>query len=220
VTTWVITPAETTQVYSPVGLHLLDELTNEAPIGNVNAFLDLLGANNVWQQTSVQPSVGPSGILTYPGLEFHGNATGLPARQYRIRMTADYYVPFYLAKDDGIAFTAYPYDQTNPPQTIASVAQDTPLLPAPNYPFASHIPVLRGVVVDATNKPVPNAYVTQGNTERALTDVRGTFALPLRWVQSNVQTPIDAVDQRTNRIGTIQIQLPGALARSQTIPIS
>jgi hypothetical protein len=100
------------------------------------------------------------------------------------------------------------------------LAIDTPLLPAPNYPFASHIPVLRGVVVDAAGNPVPNAYVTQGSNERALTDARGTFALPLRWVQANTAVPIDATDQRTGRSGSISIQIPGALNSSQKIPIN
>jgi hypothetical protein len=84
----------------------------------------------------------------------------------------------------------------------------------------SHIPVLRGEVVDPAGNPVPNAYVTQGNKERALTDARGTFALPLRWVQANTPTTIDATDQRTGRVGSISIQLPAALNSSQKISIS
>jgi hypothetical protein len=94
------------------------------------------------------------------------------------------------------------------------------LIPAPNYPFASHIPVLRGVVVDASGNPVANAYVTQSTTERAITDSRGTFALPLRWVPANTATEIDATDQRTGRTGSTSIQIPAALNSSQKISIS
>jgi hypothetical protein len=219
-TTWVTVPVEMTRLYSPVGLRLLDELTNEPPLGAVQAILDILDANGNWRQTDVQAAVTPSGVVSYPGLERHAIVTGLPSQKYRVRLSADLYIPYYLTNADGIQFSAYPYNDDNPPAVIAKLAMDTPLLPAPNYPFASHIPVLRGAVVDTTGKPVPNAYVTQSNNERALTDQRGTFALPLRWLPANTPSPVDATDQRSGRTGTISIQLPSALNQSQKISIS
>ena len=81
---------------------------------------------------------------------------------------ADFYVPLYRANSNGIPFTASPYNDTNPPAVIVGMATDTLLLPAPNYPFDAHIPVLRGLVTDAANKSVPDVYVTQGNLERVL----------------------------------------------------
>jgi len=218
-TTWVTTPVEGIVLYSPVGLRLLDELTNEVPLGSVQATLDILDAHGNWQPTNIADVRTPSDVVTYPGLERHADITGLPARQYRVRLSADFYIPYYQVSQDGISFTADPYSDTQPPANVVEIATDTPLLPAPNYPFASYIPVLRGVVVDANAKPVPNAYVTQGVTERVLTDSRGTFALPLRWVQPNTAVVIDATDQRTGRTGSIQIQLPGSLGTNQTISI-
>jgi hypothetical protein len=219
-TAWATAPADVTLMISPVGLRLLDELTNQPPLGAVQAALDILDAGGNWQQTDTQPVFTPSAVISYPGLERHTVVTGLPTRTYRVRLSADLYIPYYLINSDGIQFQAYPYNDDNPPAVVATLPIDTPLLPAPNYPYVSHIPVLRGEVVDPAGHPVPNAYVTQGNKERALTDARGTFALPLRWVQANTPTTIDATDQRTGRVGSISIQLPAALNSSQKISIS
>jgi hypothetical protein len=97
------------------------------------------------------------------------------------------------------------------------------LLPSPNYPFDPILPVLRGVVVDqATLAPVPNAQVMVNNVDQVLTDEDGLFALPIRFTNYNpaLPVPVDALDQRNNRTGSINVTVPGDLARSQTIPIS
>jgi len=219
-TTWVTTPAEGNRLYSGVSLRLLDELTNQAPLGCVKALLDIQASDGTWRTTDIQDTRSPSSVVSYPWLERHAVVTGLQPQQYRVRLTADYYIPYYQLNSDGIAFKAYPYNDANPPTQFALIPSDTPLLPATNYPFANYIPVLRGVVVDSTRKLVANAYVTQGNTERALTDPSGNFALPLRWVQSGTTIPIDAADQRTGRSGSIDISFPTAISRSQTISIS
>jgi hypothetical protein len=220
VTSWQTPVAETTQLHSPIGLRLLDELRNEGPIGTTEASLDIQESGGTWRETDIKALTTASGIVTYPGLEFHADVTGKPPRQYRVRLSAEFYVPVYLRNADGIVFTAHPYNHTHPPQVVVGLPADTFLTPAPNYPFAGHVPVLRGVVLDAHGEAVPYAVVTQAAKERVLTDARGTFALPLRWVQAGVLTAIDAVDERTNRVGTIQIKLPDALGKSQTIPIS
>jgi hypothetical protein len=211
---------DVTRLYSPIGLRLIDELTNQGPIGSVTAFLDKLGASGTWLQTDVQGVVTPSATVSYPSLERRVSVAGVPAQTYRVRLTADYYIPYYLTNADGIQFQAYPYNDDNPPAVITKMPVDTLLLPGASYPFATHIPVLRGEVVDAAGNPVPNAYVSQSNTERTLTDARGTFALPLRWVQANTPVPIDATDQRTGRSGSISVQIPAALSSNQRILIS
>jgi hypothetical protein len=220
VTQWATSAADVTRLYSPIGLHLIDELTNESPIGSVESILDKLAANGAWLQTDVQAVLTPSAIVCYPGLERRVSVAGVPAQTYRVRLAAEYYIPYYLTNADGIQFHAYPYNDDNPPSVIAKLPVDTLLLPGPSYPFAAHVPVLRGEVVDAAGNPIPNAYVTQSNTERTLTDSRGTFALPLRWVQANTPVPIDATDQRTGRSGSISIQIPAALTSNQRISIS
>jgi hypothetical protein len=220
VTTWITTPAEFKVIYSPVGLRLLDELTNQAPLGSVQAILDIQDSAGAWRTTDIKDNRTPDDVVTYCNLERHAVVTGLPSRQYRVRLIADYYLPYYRINAEGIAFTAYPYNDNHPPAQIVRVPIDTPLLPAPNYPFASYIPVLRGTVVDAAGKLVQDASVTQGNNERALTDAQGRFALPLRWVQPNVAVPIDATDQRTGHTGSINVQIPAALGKNQTISIT
>jgi hypothetical protein len=218
VTTWITTPLETTLLYSPIGLRLLDELTNEPPVGKVQAFLDLLDIKGNWQQTTLQPVVTLSSVLSYPGLGRQTNAAGKPPQKCQVRLTAEFYLPYYLKSADSIPFNAYPYNDSTQPAVISALATDTQLLPAPNYPFPSHIPVLRGLVVDSTGAPVANTYVTQSNNERTLTDARGAFALPLRWSKANTPIAIDATD-RSGRTGSISIQLPAALNSSQKISI-
>ena len=218
-TTWVTTPVETKRTYSPVALRLLDELTNQPPLGSVQAVLDIQDASGAWVATEIGDTRTPSAIVSYPGLERHAQVTGLPPRNYRVRLSADFYIPYYRVNFDGIVFTAYPYNDNNPPAQFAKIPADTPLLPATNYPFASHIPVLRGKVVDPNNKPVRDAFVTQANNERALTDASGRFALPLRWVTPDTNVPIDASD-RSGRNGLINVQIPAALGAEQIIPVS
>jgi hypothetical protein len=212
-------PDAVTHLYSPIGLRLVDDLTGAAPIGSVQATLDIRNADGSWQQTDIQDVRTLSGIVTYPGLERHANIAGLQIRQYRIRLTAAVYLPLYRVLSAGIQFRADPYNETNPPAHITGMTIGTFLLPAPNYPFPTNVPVVRGLVVDAANKPVPDVLVEQSNKERALTDARGSFALPLRWAQPGVPIAIDATDQRTGRHGSLDVQLPGALRQSQTIAI-
>jgi hypothetical protein len=94
------------------------------------------------------------------------------------------------------------------------------LTPAVNYPFPTHIRVLRGVVIDTFGAPVADAEVSQGITEKTLSDEKGMYGLPLRWATNGVLIPIDATDHRTGRMGTIQITLPQALGSNQTIIVT
>jgi hypothetical protein len=217
---WVQTIEETTPLFSPIGLRLIDDLTGNAPLGRMEVFLDFQDAQGAWKLTGINAVISASGVVTYPGLEHHANATGLPARQYRVRLKPDFYVPLYQRNQDGIPCIAFPYDNSHPPQTIKKLPDDTILTPAPGYPFQGHIPVARGIVVDLANKAVPNAVVTQGVKEKVLTDGRGVFALPLRWAVPGTQIPIDAANERTGRTGTTPIQFPADLSRSIRIQIN
>jgi hypothetical protein len=219
-TTWVQTATESMKLYSPIGLRLVDDFTGAGPRGRVDVFLDARDASGNWNATGVAAVKTLSGILSYPGLERHALVTGLPSRHYRVRLVAELYIPLYQRNSDGIEFDAFPYNDEHPPSSVNVGTQDAVLTPAPNYRIEDHVPLLRGVVVDAANNPVKNALVTQGSKERVLTDLRGAFALPLRWVAANTPVPVDAVDERTGRTGTITIQLPGSLSKNQKIQIS
>ena len=212
-------PGEGWLLYSPIGVRLLDDITGNIPFGSVRALLDRRTTAGSWLETKVKAVMTPSGYLSYPGLERHPDVSG-PGRRYRIRIETDFYGLLYRAIWDGIEFDAFPYNDSNPPSTLPPpLPQDVMLTPASNYPFQPHIPVLRGRVVDAQNEPVADSIVYQGLQERVVTDTRGVFALPLRWVQPNVQVFIDATHPRTGRVGSIQIIIPNDLGRSHHIQI-
>ncbi|MEX3788824.1 carboxypeptidase-like regulatory domain-containing protein [Paraburkholderia sp. BR14374] len=217
--------ADVNPTYGQYGVRPVDTLTGSAPIGRIAAYLDSFDPNNLWRPTGIPAIVTPGGIIAYPGLERHAVAAGLPKRIYRVRLIPEFYVPRYCLDAEGIKFTVFPYDADRPPATISRIAEDALMLPAPNYPFQTHIPVLWGVVTDPSGAPVPNVSVAHRNNppardEQAITDARGTFAIALRWVSPNTVISIAAVDGRTRRSGAIQIKFPVDLGTSQTIPIS
>ena len=210
---------ERLELYSPIGLNPIDDVTGAAPIGWVRAELDLkVGAN--WSKTSIKDARSASGIIIYPALGRQVEVQGQLPRRYRVRITAQFYIAWYRQNLDGIEFDAFPYNDAIPPQVIVSQANALPLSPAVNYPFPGHIAVLRGVVADTAGNRIKDVEVKRGAVERVLTDERGTFALPLRWTANNVSVSIDATDHRTNRTGTINVTLPQDLRKSQTIVIN
>ncbi len=217
--TWIQTIEESTQLFSPIGLRLIDDLTGNSPIGRIQAILELQDAGGEWKDTKIAPVITASGTVTYPGLERHADATGKLPKQFRVRLKPQFYLPLYQRDRDGLLCTAFPYDNSHHPQNIKQLPDDVILTPATNYPFEGQIPVARGMVVDAANASVPNAVVTQGAKERVLTDQRGCFALPLRWVKPNPALPIDAANERNGQQGTTNIQFPQDLSRNIKIQI-
>ena len=211
---------ETAMLFSAIGLRLVDEFTGKSPLGRVRAFLDQRDSAGAWRLTRLAPVRTPGGVLTYPGLERRREVAGQPARRYRVRLDADFYRPFYRSQFDGVEFDAFPFNDTNPPQTFAAMPQDELLLPSSAYPFPSHVRVLRGAVVDAGGLPVADVVVSQAGVERTLTDGRGAFALPLRWAAAGVPIPVDAIDQRTGRTGVKSVTLPQDLGTNQEITIT
>jgi hypothetical protein len=221
---WRTQPDERARLHSPIGLRLIDEITGRAPVGWVRTLLDASDGAGGWRDTDLQAVISPAGVVTYPALERRAEVLGQPARKYRVRIEAQFYVPLFRATQDAVEFDAFPYNHVTPPQNLSQIAatqpQDVVLTPAPHYRFPSHIRLLRGEVVDGAGVPVPDVLVTEGTRERVLTDSRGTFALPLRWVASGATPVIDATDQRNGRTGTITINFPQDLRTSQTITIA
>jgi hypothetical protein len=241
-TRWTVLPGERVELYSPIGLRVIDDFTGGSPIGWVRAQLELRDDSGAWRATSVAATRTLSGILIYPGLERRAEVLGKLPRRYRVKLEAEFYRPIYRMipagpvlgpphyreTADGIEFDAFPYNDAypptdytvNPPVEITLQARDVMLAPAVNYPFPTHLRVLRGNVVDATNRPVVDAEVRRSNTERGLSGEQGAYALPLRWPPNGVSIAIDAIDHRTGQMGTINITLPQALGSSQTITVS
>ncbi len=221
---WKPLPGERWLLYSPIGLRLLDDITGNTPFGSVKAVLDRQDPAGNWQETDIRAVMTPSGNLTYPGLERHFEVNG-PARRYRCRIEAEFYEPLYRLLLDGIEFDAFPYNDTNPPANFPPPPNlplpfDVVLTPASNYPFQPHIHVLRGRAVDVNGDAVADAVVSQGIQEQVLTNQRGVFALPLRWVPLNVAVPIDATHPRTGGTGGILVTIPQDLGQNHDIQIT
>lgn len=223
---WKIHPDERLQLYSPIGLRLIDEFTGRAPIGRITTELDIKDGTG-WRSTSITAGRSMSGVVIFPRLGRRADAVGALPEIYRIRISAEFYRPFYSLNADGIEFTAYPYNDTNPPTdytvnppvVIKPQVQDEKLLPAVNYPFPTHVRVLRGKVVDAAGLPVVNAEVRKSTTERTVSGEKGAYALPLRWTANGILVPIDAIDHRNGNTGTINVMLPDDLGKNKTITI-
>jgi stalled ribosome alternative rescue factor ArfA len=225
-TNWHIHENERLELYSPIGFRLIDEFTGRPPIGSIVIDLDVKeGAN--WRTTDIKASRSMSGIVIFPRLGRRADPIGVLPETYRVRISAEYYRPFYCLTSDGIEFKVYPYNDTNPPTdytvnppvVIKPQVQDEKLIPGVNYPFPTHVRVLRGQVKDAAGQPVIHAEVIRNNAERAVSGEKGAYALPLRWTVNGVPVPIDATNHRTGQTGTINITLPGALGSSQDISI-
>ena len=211
---------ERTELFSPIGLLPVDDITGRPPVGALRAFLDARQANGSWRQTDLRPVVTQGGAFTYPGLGRRRAPLGQPPIRYRVRFEADHYIAGYRRDQDGIEFDAFPYDDANPPTNVPRMPDAMILMPGPTYPFASHLLVLRGVVVDAAGAPVQDAEVSISTTRRTLSDARGSFALAAPRPTAPVAIPVDATDWRTGRVGNESVQFPQGSDTSIRIAIS
>lgn len=218
--TWRTLPDERSQLFSPVGLLPRDDMTGRTPVGTLQVVLDAQDPGGIWRRTDVRAVLTQSGVITYPGLGRQREPVGLPARRYRVRVTAKYYIPRYRRDQDGVEFDAHPYDDHNPPASAPDAPSLLVLMPGPTYPFPGHLLVLRGVVVDASGVPVPDAEVSIGTTRRTLSDARGAFALATERPLAPTSIPLDAADLRNARVGSLAVQFPLGLVRNLQIAIS
>jgi hypothetical protein len=214
---WRVLGSEHSALYSPIGLRLVDDFTGRSPLGRLSARLDRQVSPGVWAATTLEAILTPSNTFTWPGLGRASDPLSAPTRHYRARIAAEQYRAGYLQNADGVEFDAPPWNDTNRPNPMTGGPLDLYLFPAPIYAFPTWVRVLRGFVQDATGAPVVNVLVRQAAVERALTDERGTFALPLRWATTG-QT-VDAIDVRTGRSGSHVLNLPADLQSSLTITV-
>ena len=231
-----VTSAESSVLYSPAWLIPVDILTGIAPIVTPRAALDLL-AGGQWAPTGREPVVGPSGVISYPGLGRVRDPLTAQTRHYRARFDADpydpirpdIYLPLYRSQLDGLEFDASPYDDVNPPMSEATPTI-VELSPTIAYTFPWDVPVLRGATVAADATPVADVLVEaslaipqapQPRIERTITDRRGAFVLPLRWARTDIDTVVTATDQRSAvpRQGSISVRYPTGLPGNHLIEI-
>jgi len=218
---WRPLPDEQRFLYSQVALRLLDDLTESAPTLPAAAELEVEQDTGLWRTVDRTPAVGPSGILTYPGLSRTASFPQESFRRYRVKVSSVFYRPAYLREKDGVIFDrVHPYDDRNPPAEIRARPKDVWMLPSPAYPLPGHIRVIRGVVVDGDQVPVANAEVNWQEREFSLSDELGAFALPLRWPALKASVTIDAMDHRTGRTGEITVELPADLSHGHLITVN
>ncbi|HEV7408820.1 MAG TPA: carboxypeptidase-like regulatory domain-containing protein [Bradyrhizobium sp.] len=217
---WPMSSAERSLTFSPVGLRLIDDVTAQAPLGKTDCVLFVEDVPGQWRKTELRPVRSAGGFFIFPGLGRSREVAGQPPRHYRAMITAEFYRPFYATLDGGVEFDVFPYNDdqppAQPPQLLSLV-----LVPAPNYPFPSHLRVLRGHVFDAAGDPVSNAEVSHNVNERVLTDKNGAYALPFRAnTPNNIQFDILAEDHVNSEHGEIAVTLPADLGIQHDISIS
>lgn len=231
-----VTDLERSLLYSPVWLIPVDILTAATPSSMPRVALDLF-ADGRWIPVGRQPIVGPSGVISFPGLgRVREPLTATPQR-YRARFDADPYdpvrpdlsLPLYRSQLDGLEFLASPYDDENPPASEATPTV-VELSPTIAYTFPHDVPVLYGQVVATDETTVPDVLVEaslpvpplpQPLTERTITDRRGAFVLPLRWARADANTVVTATDLRSAvaRRGDIRVRYPAGLPGNHVIEI-
>ena len=147
-------------------------------MGRLLAHLDELVGGS-WVETSIRATITASSVLAFPGLGRQALVANQPPKQYRVRLDAELYRPFYRATSAGIIMSVPPYNDTEPQTLPVPTFGQMLLLPAFHYQYPSHIPVVRGEVVDTNAVPVADALVVDTLFgERTLTDERGAFSLP------------------------------------------
>jgi hypothetical protein len=218
--TFTAIPSERTVMYSQIGLRLVDEFTGGPSLHRVDARLSFQDSAGNWQPLDKQPTPSLSGNLLYPGLGRSASVATAPMVRHRVELSSHFYRPEYLRTIDALEFDIHPYDDSQPPVVLPNQAQAVLLLPSANYPHAAFVRTVRGRTLDVNGDPIANVEVTQGAAERVLSDERGVFALPLRWVALSGNVVIDAIDHRTGRNDQIMLTLPQDLLQGQTFTLT
>lgn len=216
---WRTLSDERTNLFSPIGLLPIDDLSGRAPLGRLQVFLDAKDGGG-WRPTDVRAVITQGGVIAFPALGRMRDAPSHPVRRYRVRVEAEHYLPIYRRDQEGIEFDAFPYDDGNPPRTAPGMPVPFVLVPGPTYPFPGHLMVLRGRVVDSAGGPVRDAEVAIATSRRTLSDARGVFALSAPRPVLPATIELDATDARTERVGGLQVHFPQDLGHHLQIVIS
>lgn len=205
-----------------VAVELIDDYTGHGPIARVETILEA-SVGGQWTTVAHRRTETASGVVAFPGLGLTTRPTEKPTRLYRVLVSSDSYRPLYGATypvgQHGHEFTVRPWDHRNPPATLLGQPAKIFLLPGSTYPRSQFVPTLYGRVEDPAGAPVLDALVEETTRERVLTDERGRFALPLRWVPNGVVVTIDARDH-LGRLGQITVNVPADLGAGHVITVA
>ena len=204
---------------------LLDDFTSRAPIEQVTVRLDQQDGTGWTPLDDVRATITTTGMVAFPSLDRRRPVAGLPPRRFRVRIESEYYRPLYRQLASGVEFETTPVD-VDAPAPPPVLRQDLVLLPSVTYPYPAHVYIARGEVRSQAGAPVGDVVVSNRvqigaaiRTELTLTDDRGAFALALRFVAAGKTGRVNAIDQRTQRTGAVNVAVPGDLRRSQLVTI-
>jgi hypothetical protein len=212
--------AERRVLHTQIAVELVDDVTGEAPLGRVAITLEV-DRGGTWLPVPARPVFTASSVAAFPGIGLTARPNEKPTHTYRVRCSSPLYRPLYdgVHALEALEFVVHPFDHQHPPAVTLGAPRPAYLLPSVRYAFAAGLAVLRGRVEDATGAPVADALVEESTRERVLTDERGEFRLPLRWVAMGSTVTIDARD-RSGRFGNLSLNVPGDLAAGQVITVS
>jgi len=217
---WLALNNEQWLLYSQIGLRLVDEFTAKPLKYPVSTTLEYQDSVGEWHTVKRDPVVTPNGLISYPSLGRSDHTASQPVLRHRVLLHSDFYRPDYLLNSDGIEFDIYPYDDFSPPAVIPTHPQTVLMFPSTVYAYPNHLRLVKGLVQDSLGDPVANVEVSEGTRERILTDKRGAFTLPLRWPANNASVMLDALDHRSGRNDSININLPDDLYQGHTFTIT
>lgn len=200
-----------------LAIQLWDHLTQSAPLGSPRVVLEREGPAGQWRPVPRQATLTPSGLHTWMRLEHRRFALGAPPVPHRLSVDSELYVPGFRETQDFELFSLQPYDGQSVPAPVAQAPLRVLLYPSAAYPFEHRIPVLRGSVVSEDGKPVRDARLSHGQDERSLTDAKGQFALPLRFVRPG--PAVVRVRDRQGHTATESITVPLSLSTAVTIKL-
>ena len=205
-------------LYSQIGLRLVDDFTEKSLKYPVSATLEYQDSIGEWHTVKRDPVITPSGIISYPALGRSVHSAAQAILIHRVLLHSDFYIPELNSAVR--EFDIHPYDDDTPPAEILTHPRTVVMYPNTAYVYPNHVRVVKGLVQDNLGDPVANVEVSDGNKEMTLTDNRGAFTLPLRWPAKNATVTLDAIDHRTGRNDTININLSPDLFKGHLFTIT
>lgn len=167
---------ERAHLYAGFGVELVHAHDGRPPRGKVDLAFEIdVGG---WRPAPLVPRWIRPGLAFLPALERYRDAAGRSPRTYRVKVSAELYLPLYTWQElPGIDVLVAPWDEANPPAVTLDAPVRIPLLPRAGHPFDVR-PVLRGYVINPNGSPLATALV-EFDGMQVLTDAAGEFALPM-----------------------------------------
>lgn len=153
---------------------LIDDFTKKEPIGSIHVMI---------KETDKKAMKNTISYYFF---------TDLKAGTYTVRVDSD----MYFSEETTVDISFFP-DKKNPIIEII-------LIPIPAYPFSQTATLIRGVVRDATDKPVKGAKLRViGKDMETISDEKGSFALYLSGIENEEEVSIES--KKNGIIRTINV---------------